>query len=127
MSSEAVTIFILFSVYQVKHFLADYLFQHNYMLKKIRPGWDFIWPLGLHCSVHAVMTLLIVICVRVELWWLALLDFLIHFLMDRFRSGPNYLGRFNDINKSIFWWILGMDQMIHHLTHIAIVWLLLYY
>jgi hypothetical protein len=127
MSQEAYIVFILFSIYQVKHFLADFLFQHNYMLKKIRPDWDFIWPLALHCSVHGVMTLAIVVVFRFEMWWLAIVDFVVHFLMDRFRSGPKYLGRFNDINKSIFWWILGMDQMIHHLTHILIIWLLLYY
>lgn len=127
MSPEAKTIFILFIVYQLKHFLADYLFQYNYMLKKIRPDWDFVAPLALHCSVHAVFTLAVCLVYRSELWWLALLDFFVHFATDRFRSGPKYLGRFNDINKSIFWWILGLDQMVHHLTHLLIIWFLLYY
>lgn len=127
MSSESQTLFILVVIYQVKHFLADYLFQHNYMLKKIRPGWDFVWPLALHCSVHALLTIGICLVFRPQMWWLAGLDFAVHFLMDRFRSGPRYLGRFNDINQSIFWWILGLDQMIHHLTHLFIVWMLLFY
>ncbi len=127
MSQEVQTIFTLVVIYQFKHFLADYLFQHNYMLKKIRPDWDFIWPLALHCTVHAVFTLSICLFYRPELWWLAFLDFGIHFITDRFRSGPTYLGRFNDINQSIFWWILGFDQMIHHLTHLLIIWMLLYY
>lgn len=34
MSLEAKTLFILFFVYQLKHFFADYIFQYNYMLKK---------------------------------------------------------------------------------------------
>lgn len=125
MSKELTTVFILFTVYQLKHFLADYIFQHNYMLKKIRPGWDFITPLALHCAVHAGLTLLICLFFRPELWWLSLLDFVIHFVMDRLRSGPKYLGRFNDVNQSIFWWILGLDQMVHHLSHILIIWIMM--
>lgn len=121
------TVFILSVIYQIKHFVADYLFQHNYMLNKIRPGWDFILPLSLHCMVHAVLTLVICLIYRPDVWWLSLVDFGTHFALDRFRSGPKYLGRFNDINKSYFWWILGFDQMLHHLTHLYIIWVILTY
>ncbi len=127
MSPEALIIFILVAIYQVKHFLADFLLQHNYMLKKIRPGWNFAFPLALHCAVHGALTLLIALYFNPHLWWLALVDFVIHFITDRIRSGPHYLGRFNDIHDSVFWWILGLDQMVHHLTHLLIIWILLYY
>ncbi len=126
MSAEIQTLFILMIVYQLKHFFADYIFQYNYMLKKIRPGWDFIAPLGLHCAVHGAMTIVICLFVKPSMWWLGLLDFGIHFVTDRLRSGPRYLGRFTDIHQSIFWWILGFDQMVHHLTHLLIIALLLY-
>lgn len=108
-------------IYQFKHFFADFFFQYNYMLKKVRPDWDFIGPLALHCSVHALLTLAICLFYRAELWWLSLVDFLLHFLTDRLRSGPRYLGRFNDPNTSVFWWVLGLDQMVHHLTHLLLV------
>ena len=125
MTKELNTVFILFMIYQVKHFLADYIFQHNYMLKKIRPDWDFLPPLALHCAVHAGLTLIICFFFRPDLWWLSLIDFSIHFAMDRLRSGPKYLGRYNDVNNSIFWWILGFDQMIHHMSHILIIWIIM--
>ncbi len=127
LDSQVSLIFILMAIYQVKHFLADYLFQHNYMLKKIRPDWDFMGPLALHCCVHAGLTLSICLYFRADMWWLAMVDFGLHFFMDRLRSGPKYLGRYNDINQSIFWWILGFDQMIHHLTHLLLIWLILFY
>lgn len=120
------TLFALLVIYQLKHFVADYIFQSNYMLKKIRPGWDFILPLSLHCAVHAGMTLAICLYYRPEVWWLALVDFGVHFLLDRFRSGPRYLGRYTDIHKNYFWWILGADQLFHHLTHLYIVWVILF-
>lgn len=115
-------IFILLIVFQLKHFLADFIFQHHYMLKKVRAGWDFLGPLALHCSVHALLTLMICLLYNYKLAWLAAVDFGVHFLLDRFRSGPRYLGRFNDPTTSTFWWILGADQMFHHLTHIAVIW-----
>ena len=120
-------VFTLMIVFQLKHFAADYLFQHNYMLKKVSPHWDFVGPLTLHCAVHGLMTLFIVMYFNSSLWWLGVADFTIHFLLDRLRSGPNYLGRFKDINTSLFWWILGADQMLHHLTHIGIIWCIVEY
>lgn len=120
-------IFILMVVFQLKHFAADYIFQYNYMLKKVSPGWEFLAPLVLHCGVHAILTLFICFYFTPHLWWLALVDFTIHFFLDRFRSGPRYLGRFKDPNKSIFWWILGGDQLAHHLTHIWIVWYMIHH
>jgi len=73
--------FILLVIYQLKHFVADFPLQREYMLRKIRPGWDFFLPLLLHCGVHGVGTLIIVISVNSSLWWLAVVDFAIHFFI----------------------------------------------
>lgn len=121
------TVFMLMIVFQVKHFAADYIFQYNYMLKKVSPGWDFLVPLLLHCFVHSLLTLIICLIFTPHLWWLSLVDFVIHFFLDRLRSGPRYLGRFKDPHKSIFWWILGADQMMHHLTHIWLTWYMIFH
>jgi hypothetical protein len=74
--------------------------------------------------------------------------------MDRIKASPNLLGRYKALSademKSIlsylptlgeagvqekfgdqlrsnvyFWWALGLDQGVHHLTHYAIIWMLL--
>jgi hypothetical protein len=127
MAATIETVFVLMIVFQVKHFAADYIFQYNYMLKKVSPGWDFLIPLVLHCFVHSFLTLLICLFFTPHLWWLSLVDFVIHFFLDRLRSGPRYLGRFKDPHKSIFWWILGADQMLHHLTHIGLTWYMMYH
>ena len=131
MSPETRTVlqyaFLLLIAFQVKHFLADYPLQFPYMLRKFRPGWDFVLPLTAHCAVHAAMTLLIVLWVRPELWWLAIGDFVVHFVMDRLKSGPRFLGRFSDQTKTLYWVSFGFDQMVHHLTHFLIVWMILTY
>ncbi len=120
------TVFLLLVIFQVKHFVADFPLQFPYMLKKLSRGWEFVLPLSLHCFVHAVFTLLICLYFSPSLWWLSILDFVVHFIMDRIKSGPRYLGRYNDVLRSPFWIALGFDQMVHHLTHLYIIWMILH-
>src|SRR5690606_20229806 len=87
-------------------------------------GWGFLLPLSVHCGVHASLTLLIVVFINAQLWWLAVVDFITHFFMDRIKSGPKYLGRYNDKDKPGFWNCLGFDQMVHHFTHYYIIYIL---
>lgn len=131
-------IFTLLIVYQLKHFLADYPLQGRYMLGKFKPGWGFLGPLATHAGLHAGLTYLIaVIYLQTKLGklsldivglilWLTLTDFVIHFTMDRIKAGPKYLGRFKDMMKPYFWWSLGLDQMVHHLTHYYLIWRLVH-
>jgi len=113
-------------VFQLKHFFADYLLQFEFMLKgKALPGWGFLPSLAAHCAVHAGLTLLICLWIEPAFWWLALVDFGVHMAMDRVKSGPRYLGRYNDPQSASFWLALGFDQMVHHLTGIYIIWILI--
>ena len=114
--------FILLIIYQVKHFLCDFPLQTEYMLKKMADkGW--FAPLFSHALVHAVFTMIIVAAVNINLWWLAVVDLVAHFSMDRIKASPRMLNRFTLDNK-FFWWSLGFDQMIHHLTHYFIIYII---
>lgn len=117
-------LFILFVVFQVKHFVADFPLQFPYMLRKMSHGWEFVLPLSMHCGVHATLTFLITQMTVPSLWYLTFVDFVIHFIMDRIKSGPKYLGRFNDVHRSSFWICLGLDQMVHHLTHLYLIYVI---
>lgn len=118
-------VFILLVVFQIKHFVADFPLQNRYMLQKKRTDWSFIPPLATHCAIHALLTLAIVCCVEPRLWWVAFVDFVVHFTMDRIKAGPRYLGRYSDVSKPSFWISLGLDQMVHHLTHLWVIWMLI--
>lgn len=130
-------------IFQISHFLADYPLQNKYMLGKFRPDWGFFFPLLAHVGVHATFTFLITIWIvgwKVAIG-LAIFDATIHFWMDRIKAGPKYFGRFKPLtaetikvatskelrHNSYFWISLGFDQMIHHLTHYAIIWLCIKY
>lgn len=140
-------IFLLLVIYQLKHYLCDYPLQNAWMLGKFKQGWDFVLPLSAHCGVHALFTFAIAFTFS----WrpgnllfclgLALFDFVVHFVMDRIKAGPKYLGRYKSLSakeyqelwastfgqapqlrhNTYFWWALGFDQMVHHLTHYAII------
>jgi hypothetical protein len=114
----------LLLVYQVKQFLCDFVFQNVWMLQKSRPTWDFVPPLSLHCGIHGLATLGIVLWVAPQYWYLAAFDFAVHFTMDRIKAGPRYFGRFSDMRGKAFWVTFGFDQMVHSLTHIYICWFL---
>ena len=132
-----VTIFTLLIAYQIKHFVADYPLQGEWMLGKFKSGWCFLGPLVAHVCVHGFFTFLIVIMLRPELaLQLASIDMIAHFTMDRIKAAPHYLGRFKPLTANeysmatpkaklgnkLFWWSIGFDQMVHHLTHYYIIW-----
>lgn len=130
-------IFILLLVYQLKHFICDYPLQTKYMLGKFKSGYDWILPLFAHVAVHGLATFIIVLFFKPSLaLQMAVLDMVVHFVMDRIKASPNMLGRFQALTKDTyvnatpeqlksnvyFWYSLGLDQGVHHLTHYFIIW-----
>jgi hypothetical protein len=92
-------IWVLLVTFKLKHFIADYLLQGKYMLGKFKEkGW--VLPLSAHCGVHTLFTLSISLFVVNYKMALALgvLDFVIHFIMDRVKASPKLLGRFKALS-----------------------------
>ena len=127
------TIFLLLVAFQLKHFIADYPLQNQYMLGKMKvTGW--IQPLAAHTTVHACFTAIIVLwfCILSDQHTLAvvlaptlaLADFVIHFTVDRIKASPKLGGSFTP-TQPYFWWALGADQMAHHLTHYVFIYILI--
>lgn len=117
-------IFILLIVFQIKHLIADFPLQNEYMLGKFKRGKDFILPLVAHAGVHFVFTFFIVFFFKFDIMLaltLALFDFCTHFIIDRIKASPDLLGRWNPSQK-MFWNMIGVDQMCHHLVHYSIIY-----
>ena len=79
-------------------------------------GW--FRPLLAHVAVHAVATGLIFAVLAPAFIWMAAVDFVVHFAIDRAKG---LLNRAFDNNaaKTGFWWLIGIDQTLHHLTHLG--------
>ena len=105
-------------VFSFKQLIADFLLQTSWMAlgKERDEGW--IWPLTAHVTIHAAATLLIFLILVPTLWWVALVDFAVHFAIDRAKGRLNQVFD-TDTTKTGFWWLLGIDQTLHHLTHLG--------
>lgn len=119
-----ILVFTLLVLFQIKHFLCDYPLQRPYMLGKTKEDGWFL-PLLAHASVHAIFTFLIVLMfggLKLAII-LSLADLVIHFVVDRIKASPRLGGRFKP-TEPYFWWALGADQMAHHLTHYAFIFII---
>jgi hypothetical protein len=119
MPSTVQTLVLVLVIFQVKHLLADFTLQTQWMYvgKEALRGW--FAPLAAHAGVHAAMTLAIVLWFNPALWWLAAVDFVIHGTVDRGKGVAGRLFRVKE-GQRMWWQIFGLDQMLHHLTHLAL-------
>jgi hypothetical protein len=99
----------------VKHVIADFILQNAWLAmgKDQKTGWAL--PLLIHCAIHGVLATAIIAAVQPKLWFLGLVDFAIHITIDRCKG---WLVAHFEITQSTrwFWWLIGIDQALHHLT-----------
>jgi len=98
----------------VKHVVGDFIFQTSWMAngKDARNGW--LLPLLAHCAVHGVLATVIFAILVPHLWFLGLVDFVVHTAIDRAKGFcvSHFDVRRN--NDQWFWWLIGIDQAVHH-------------
>ena len=98
-----------------KHVIADFVLQTAWMAqgKDQKHGWAL--PLLVHCLVHLAVALPLILIVAPKFWFVAFIDFAIHITIDRAKGwtvahyGVTQASRW-------FWWLIGIDQALHHLT-----------
>lgn len=109
----------LLLVMALKHFVADFLLQTNWIAhgKERVEGWQ--GPLAVHVLCHASLTLLIALAIAPRLWWLALVDLVVHTIIDRSKT---VVGNWSRCEKTQarYWWLFGFDQFLHQVTNIAL-------
>ena len=112
-------IFALLAVFGIKHFVADFLMQYDYM---IREKGIYGAAGGIHhAAIHAALTFLILICTTDYVSYiivLPLLDGVLHYHIDWAKQQfiKNYTA-----NDHEFWLYFGLDQTLHYLTYILII------
>ena len=121
MSDIVYLILLLYIAFRAKQFICDFLLQTSWMaLHKGDPGLAGYKALGAHTAIHALGTLSIMLLFAPYLWWLALVDFVIHGGADRIKAAVTAHYGFNT-RGSAFWYLLGLDQEIHNFTHLGYI------
>ena len=109
----------LLLVMAFKHYVADFMLQTNWIAhgKERTEGWAA--PLAVHVLCHAGLTLLIALVIAPRLWWLALVEIVVHGVIDHAKTTIANRGGWTP-GQLQFWWLLGFDQFLHQATNIAL-------
>lgn len=119
-----VALLVVFLILQVKHFIFDYPLQTAYELSN---KGTYGHPGGvLHAALHALGTSAVFLVITPALAVGALIlagEFLIHYHVDWTKDHlMRWLGA--TAADRVFWWAIGADQLLHHLTYVAIATIL---
>jgi hypothetical protein len=113
------TVFILLALFGIKHFIADFLMQYDYMLRE--KGIYGATGGVHHAMVHASFTFFILVffCNNANIIIaLSFADFVLHYHIDYFKQ---QLSRGKLMPHRQFWILFGADQTLHYLTYVGII------
>jgi len=131
-------IFIAFGLFFLKHFIVDFPLQRWPWQFKNKGTWGH--PGGIvHAGLHSVVTLGIFAWLTfnnmygssvqhlVEIIWiivvlLSLLEGFIHYIIDWTKMNLNRIMEWHP-NTEWFWHLLGLDQLLHYLTYLLILYI----
>ena len=116
---------VLFTLLLIKHFIWDFYYQPPYM-------WKNKGTLGhpggiMHSGFHAAGSLIILI------FWtepgialtLVTLEFITHYMTDFTKMNINKAMGWACNTHEQFWILVGVDQLVHQLTYISMVYFVL--
>lgn len=117
-------VFICLLLLQLKHLIADFIVQPEswFSTKYKYSGRGGI----LHASVHAVMTFaVLVLCSHglILSLMVSIVEGVTHHFID-WRKASMVQARALNTEHKFFWWLFGIDQALHQITYLAIVWFL---
>ncbi|PYB70466.1 DUF3307 domain-containing protein [Rhizobium wuzhouense] len=106
------------ALFILKQLVADFVLQTSWMARGKEQQSRWLFPLAAHVTIHALTTLAICLLLSPSLAWLALVDLLVHAAIDRSKSLIQIRLQFKP-DQSGYWWMLGLDQTLHHATHLV--------
>lgn len=119
--TEAQAVVMLLSFFGIKHFVVDFLLQRAYQYKN---KGTYGHPGGLlHAALHGLGTVL-VLWIFADLPWIvmmAVFDMVVHYHVDWAKTNINARFGWTPTTHDEFWWLLGLDQLLHFLTYVAII------
>jgi len=116
-----IDIVFLYLAFRAKHVTGDFLLSSWSARDKSKPfdkgGFK---ALCIHVGIHAAGTFLVMMIFAPQFWWLAVVDFVIHFWIDKGKAVLNNKMGWT-YNDNAYWRLFGLDQEAHNLTHLAYI------
>lgn len=118
---------ILITAFLVKHFIVDFPLQQKYQYSNKgtlgHPGGI------LHALLHTCSTTGILmgfgLCTYPIAILLGLVDGVVHYFVDWSKVNINKYFGWTATTSEMFWHLVGLDQLIHYMTYIGIIWYVL--
>jgi hypothetical protein len=124
MSPTSTLLLASLALFEVKHFLCDFVLQTAYLY---RNKGIYGHPAGfIHAGLHAVGSLPAIILIGGEPGLITVIvigELLIHYHVDWSKLYIDKHFRLR-IDRSAYWVVFGLDQLLHQATYIAILALL---
>ena len=105
----------------IKHFICDFPLQAFPWMYKNKSIYGHVGGIA-HAAIHGVGTFLVLAYwLGAAAWVFALVDMFIHYHIDWAKMNINSKFGLQANTNEWFWILLGLDQLLHHLTYFAIV------
>lgn len=122
MPDIAASILLLFCLLQIKHMFADFFLQTPRMLS----GRSVYLHMGRaqHAGVHAFLSIPVFLVVGTNVGFILAVvaaEWVVHFHLDWAKARYSENRALNPA-QALFWNAFGIDQTLHHLTYVAMVW-----
>ena len=113
-------IMLLLVLFNLKHFVVDFLLQRSYQYSN---KGTYGHPGGLlHAGLHAIGTWFCLFWVN-PFWAvvMGIFDAVVHYHIDWAKTNINSRFGWTATTHEEFWWLLGLDQLLHAVTYIIII------
>ena len=123
---DATTLLLLLVLFQVKHLLADYVFQSSWMVES-KGRYGHVGGLA-HSAVHGLLSLPVLFMAPLSIGAVAAIavaETVLHYHIDWTKAA---VGRRLDLTpaKKGYWVAMGADQFVHQITYAGILGVIAY-
>ncbi len=122
MTASFGAVFLMLCLLQIKHMFADFFLQTPKMLSG--RGEYFHMGRAQHAGVHVVGSVIVFLLFGAPLMFILVigaLEWVVHFNIDFFKASYSDKKQLEP-NQAAFWRAAGLDQCLHNLTYVAMVW-----
>jgi hypothetical protein len=115
------TTLLIFTLLITKHFIVDFPLQQAYQYTN---KGTYGHPGGiLHAGLHGIGTFLCLMVFSPFAVLFAFVDMIVHYHIDWAKMNINSKLGWGPTTHEQFWWLMGLDQLLHYLTYVGIlVW-----